>query len=135
MRYRRLSYRYRELRSRSGSQALNEFWEGRLLVTFAQPQWRPSTDLFETPKAVIIKAEVAGMAEDDFEITLYDDAIIIEGVRHCDPVGENSRFHAVEVKYGPFRIEVPLIHAIDRDQVTARYDRGFLYITLPKLEG
>lgn len=68
MRYRWLRYPYAETVSRSGPQLLiGDLWSRHLPVTLAQPQWRPSTDLYETPTAVIVKVELAGMKEEDFE--------------------------------------------------------------------
>jgi HSP20 family protein len=42
------------------------------------------------------------------------------------------RYHASGVRYGPFRAEIYLPLAIDPERVTAQYDRGFLYVTLPR---
>lgn len=134
MRYRRLSYRYAEVVSRIGPQPPGNLWSVRLPVTLARPQWQPPADLYETPTALIVKAEVAGMSDEDFEITLYDDALVIEGVRSWELPDGETHFHAVEVRYGPFRLEVPFRVAIDRDRVEARYERGFLSVTLPKVE-
>lgn len=135
MRYRWLRYRYAETVSRSGPQLLiGDLWSLQLPVTLAQPQWRPSTDLYETPTALIVKIELAGMNEEDFEITLYDDTLVISGTREWQLPEDKTQFHVVEVHYGPFQIEVPLQVAIDREGVEARYDRGFLYITLQKAE-
>ncbi len=134
MRYRKLSYRYAEVVSRVKSQKLGVFWSDRLPVSLAQSQWRPAADLHETPTALIIKAELAGMAEEDFDITLYNDALTIEGVRQWEQLEEQTQFHSVEVHYGHFHLQVPFSIIIDRDRVEARYDRGFLYITLPKAE-
>lgn len=135
MRYRRLSYRYAEVASKVGSQILADFWSDRLSVALTQAQWRPAADLYETSGALIVKAELAGMVEEDFEITLYHDVLVIEGVRPWQPLEEETQFHVVAIHYGSFRLEVPLLIPLDRDRVEARYERGFLYITLPKAEG
>lgn len=134
MRYRRLSYRYTQVISTPAPGLLGDPWSTRPPMPFAGPQWRPPADLYETATELILKAEVAGMAEEDFDIALYDDALVIEGIRPWDQIDTETQFHAVEVRYGPFRLEVPLRVAIDRDRVEARYERGFLCVTLAKAE-
>ena len=132
MRYRRFTYRYAEIVAASGPQLLGEAWSLRQPVVLARPQWRPPADLYETADSLVVKVEVSGMDEEDFDVAIYPDALLIEGVRRCDlPPGE-MRYLAAEVRYGPFRLEVPLPTDVDREGVAARYDRGFLYVMLPK---
>jgi HSP20 family molecular chaperone IbpA len=131
MRCRLIRYRYTEV-VREGSMV--ELWGSSRSLAPTRLQWRPPLDIYETAGELTVKVEAAGLSEEDFEITLYEDALVIEGVRSWPQSAEEVRFHAVEVQYGPFRIEVPVRIAIDRDRVSARYDLGFLYVTLPRTE-
>jgi HSP20 family molecular chaperone IbpA len=133
MRYRLIRYRYAEVVQDAAPQPLEDLWGSRRRVMLARPQWRPPVDLYETEEGLIVKVEVAGLREEDFEITLYDDTLVIEGVRSWR-LSDAARFHAMEVRYGPFRVEVPVLPNIDREQVGARYELGFLCVTLPKME-
>ena len=38
--------------------------------------WMPPTDVFETEDAIVIRVEIAGMKEDDFEISLATNELI-----------------------------------------------------------
>lgn len=134
MRYRWIGYRYTEVVGERGTSLFEDLWTARLPSLLSQPQWRPAVDLYETPENLIVKAEIAGLSDDDFEITLYDDALVIEGVRPWRLTEKAARFHAAEVRYGPFHLEVPITTAVDRERVRAKYDAGFLSIWLPKLE-
>lgn len=133
MRYRRFSYRYTEVH-RIGSSLVDDPWKGRVPLFAARPQWRPPFDLYETGAALSVKVEVAGMDEEDFEITLYDDILVVEGVRPWKHSDKETRFFTVEIHYGPFRLEVPVPIGIDREHVTAQYEKGYLLISLPKAE-
>jgi HSP20 family protein len=44
------------------------------------------------------------------------------------------RYHAAEIRYGPYRLEVSLPSEIDCQAVAAQYQGGFLSVTLPKVE-
>jgi HSP20 family protein len=92
--------------------------------------WRPPTDVYETEDGTVVKIEVAGMNPDDFTISFINRTLIIRGVRQ--DVEEKQSFHRLEIPYGEFQIEVLLADRYDSNKIQARYDRGFLYVTLPK---
>jgi len=131
MRYRSIRYRYAEVSGRIGPEPLGQLWVTRI-IPLARPQWRPPVDYSESGAALSVKIDVAGISEEDLEITLYDDTLVVEGVRSWEVPAEQTRFHAVEIRYGPFRLEVPVIAPVDRNNVTARYEKGFLIVHLPK---
>jgi HSP20 family protein len=134
MQYRRISIRYSQIVAGPGLEPLGDPWRARPPAPLAEPQWRPPADLYETATALVVKAEVGGMDEEDFRLTLYDDALVVEGTRPWEGPTGATCFHAVEVRYGPFRLVVPLPASVDRERVAARYERGFLSVTLPKAE-
>jgi HSP20 family protein len=92
--------------------------------------WRPPTDVFETDANIVVKVEVAGMAEDDFTITFADHNLVVAGVRR-DPSAKLG-YHQMEIPYGEFRTEVYVSEAIDVDGIEASYRDGFLLVTLPR---
>lgn len=92
--------------------------------------WRPPTDVYETSDSIVVKVEVAGMAEDDFAITFSERKLIITGIRR-DPTAKLG-YHQMEIPYGEFRTDVYLPEEIDIDGIEAFYESGFLSVTLPK---
>jgi HSP20 family protein len=96
--------------------------------------WRPLADIRESAEMVMVKIELAGMKEEEIDVTLYEDALVVSGERHEEPEhNENVYYHEAQIRYGPFRIEVLLLLPIDREGVKARYENGFLWVDLPKL--
>jgi HSP20 family molecular chaperone IbpA len=94
--------------------------------------WRPPTDVYETDSYVVIKVEIAGMDEGDFDISLDTKKLIITGVRH-DPAAKLA-YQQMEVLYGQFETDVYLPWAIDEDGIEATYRTGFLSVLLPKAQ-
>jgi HSP20 family protein len=131
MRYRRVSYRYAEVVRSVGLRPLGDLWQVLALRALADTVWRPPADIYETPDALYVRAELAGVSDDDVEVALYADTLVIEGVRQNEPLPKGSRYHCAEIRYGPFRIEVPLPYPVDADRATAHYERGFLTVQLP----
>jgi HSP20 family protein len=96
-------------------------------------QWRPASDIHETPAAILVKMELAGVREEDIEITLYEDALVVTGKRDDDAVHDaDVWYHEAQIRYGPFRAEILLPSPVQREHIEARYENGFLRVTLPK---
>jgi HSP20 family protein len=92
--------------------------------------WCPPTDVYETDDHVIVKVEIAGMAEQDFAISLDANRLTVNGIRH-DP-GAKLGYQQMEIPYGHFETHVHLPRGIDMDDIEATYQQGFLMIRLPK---
>jgi HSP20 family protein len=93
--------------------------------------WRPAADVSESADRVEVIVDLAGVDEDDVEIQLFEDALVIEGVRRL-PGSRRGMYHAAEIRHGPFRLEVRLPARADADRVEASYERGLLTVSLPK---
>ena len=103
---------------------------GRWLPMRESRLWRPPTDVYETDSHVVVKVEIAGMTEDDFDISLTNRRLTISGFRQ-DPA-DKLAYQQMEIAYGQFRTQVYLPWPIEEDDVEATYKDGFLQITLPK---
>ncbi|RIK43917.1 MAG: heat-shock protein Hsp20 [Chloroflexi bacterium] len=112
---------------------------GRPLQTRSEhgsaPAWRPPIDVYETNDALIVLAEIAGLSEAAFEVSIDDATLSISGERlpACDD--ERRSTHEMNLSYGPFAADVYLPFAVDPQAVTATYERGLLKVTLPRLAG
>jgi HSP20 family protein len=139
MRYRYVTYRYAD----GSQQQLERHYRQLLQDALRQSQhailqrsvtWRPLADIHESAEMMTVKIELAGMREEDIEVTLYEDALVVSGIRNDDHVhGENLYYHEAQIRYGAFRVEVFIPSPIDREEVKARYENGFLWVDLPKL--
>jgi HSP20 family protein len=139
MRYRHVTYRYTD----GSQQQLERHYRQLLQEALRQSQeaiaqrsvaWRPLADIHESAESMTVKIELAGMSEEEIEVTLYEDALVVSGERHDDHEhGENLQYHEAQIRYGPFRLVVLVPSPVDREAVKARYENGFLWVDLPKL--
>jgi HSP20 family molecular chaperone IbpA len=132
MRYRRLSYRYTMVMRSGQTWPPGDPWAGDRLRLLVETRWRPDADTYETVAAIEIVVDLAGVDEDDFEVQLFEDALVVEGRRQLPACEGEAVYHAANVRQGPFRVELPLPAPVDAERVEAHYDRGLLRITLPK---
>lgn len=122
-----LDHHYRELRSAM-------FHLGQQ-YGYLQPGavWRPAMDIHETADAVLVKIDLAGMAEEDIEILLYPNAIVVTGERTDDSDSdEETYYHEAQIRYGPFRADAYLSTPVQTELASAVYQNGMLRITLPR---
>ena len=98
--------------------------------TVRSSAWSPPTDVYETEDLIIVRVEVAGMRDEDFEIALEDGFLIISGTRPDVP--ERRAYQQMEIRFGKFSTAVGLPGPVDVDKSHAEYEDGFLTITLPK---
>ena len=138
LRYQHVTYRYRDGSQKQREQHYRQLFNDALRqsqqsMLHPSTTWRPLADILESTDVMTVKVELAGMKEEEIEVTLYEDALVISGERRDGHEGQSNLYHEAQIRYGPFRLEVYLPYPIQREQVAARYENGFLWVDLPKL--
>jgi HSP20 family protein len=93
--------------------------------------WSPPTDLYETEENCVIKVEVAGMRDEDFEVAFENNVLMIRGQRFDQ--NEKRAYHQMEIRFGRFEIAVEIPVVVDIEKANADYKDGFLVVRLPKV--
>jgi len=93
----------------------------------------PAIDMAEDDKAVTLRVDVPGLDPKNLDVEVSDGALTIRGSRQ-DEWSDNSRgVFRRERTAGSFARSVPLPPYVDPDRVEARYDKGTLTLTVPKI--
>jgi HSP20 family protein len=92
--------------------------------------WSPAVDVFEVDNFFVVRMEIAGMNESDFQISISQQTITITG--HRSDRSERKAFHQMEIFFGEFRAEVVITPQFVTEGAEANYSDGFLQIILPK---
>ena len=97
--------------------------------------FRPNVDCFHTddPHELTVVVELSGVDPETVDVVVGERALVIRGER-LRPKAEGRHYEQVEIEYGPFQRRVRLAENVDPDRAHARYERGFLTITLPVAE-
>jgi len=101
---------------------------------FAAGAAMPFVDVVDKEKELLVKAELPGMNEDEIEVNLSDTTLTISGEKkeeHQEGEEKGNRFVS-ERLYGSFQRSFPIPEGIDREKITAHFDKGVLTLTLPK---
>jgi HSP20 family protein len=94
--------------------------------------WSPPTDVYETEDAFVVKVEVAGIREQDFEVAVEDNILMISGYR--PDLNERRAYYQMEIRSGKFEVAIEMPAPIMLDAAVAEYKDGFLMINLPKAD-
>ena len=62
--------------------------------------WSPPTNVYETEEAYVVRVEIAGMREEDFEILLENNTLLISGSR--PDLTERRAYQQMEIRFGKF---------------------------------
>ena len=92
--------------------------------------WSPPTDMYETEAGFVVRVEIAGMREEDFEVAVENKVLLISGNR--PDLNERRAYHQMEIRFGKFEIAVEIPIPIEIEGSVAEYKDGFLLIHLPK---
>jgi HSP20 family protein len=94
----------------------------------------PSIIVSANDDQLVTRAEVPGMKLDDFDISVSNDVLTIQGTRATGQGLEGGRYHRRERTTGDFSRTVRLPADVDGDRAEASYVAGVLVISLPLRE-
>ncbi len=121
----------------------DRLWHGGLMRPFdwRLPEWTslaagalPRVDIVEEDDAVIVRAELPGVAKDALDVSLTEDRLTIKGETHKAQEAKGEVFRS-ERYHGSFSRTIALPTAVRGDDAKAAFTDGILEIRLPKAEG
>ncbi|MBI5118188.1 Hsp20/alpha crystallin family protein [Candidatus Poribacteria bacterium] len=90
----------------------------------------PRVEILEQGDAVVLRAEMPGIAKEDFEINVEGDELTIRGKRKT--IDSRLRLVYAESDQADFARTFALGHELDTSKVDAKVDRGVLTLTIYK---
>jgi HSP20 family protein len=98
----------------------------------AKLEWAPSTDISETDKEYLVRAELPAVKKEDVKVTIDSGMLKIEGERKQKKEEKNEKFHRVESYYGSFQRQFSLPDNIDSNTIRCESQDGVLTVHIPK---
>ncbi|HEV8367408.1 MAG TPA: Hsp20/alpha crystallin family protein [Pyrinomonadaceae bacterium] len=96
--------------------------------------WAPSVDIYENKDQIVLEAELPGMKQEDFDLSIENNLLTLRGERRFEKTDESDNYHRVERSYGSFTRSFTLPQTVSGDEAKAEYSNGVLRVTLPKRE-
>jgi len=104
------------------------------MVRFSPRTWQPAVDVYETDEDVVVLVELAGIEQDEIEVSVQNNALMVRGERRDIKQGVKRTYFQMEILWGPFERSIALPANVDIERINAFYDVGFLEVVLPKLK-
>lgn len=93
----------------------------------------PPASIYETDDAVVVSADMPGVAAENVDITVEDNVLTLRGTSD-DQAPEGMSLVYGEYETGDYHREFSLSSKIDVDGIEAKMDGGVLTLTLPKVQ-
>lgn len=93
-----------------------------------------TVDVFQTENDIMIQAIVAGVKENDLDISITQDMITIRGERENKTETIKEDYYYQELYWGAFSRSILLPQEINPDEAEANLKNGVLTIKLPRLD-
>lgn len=118
---------------REMNRVFEDLWRGFDLAPFESAgSYAPRLDVSETEEEVRITAEMPGLEEKDFELSVTGDQLLLRGEKREERESKGEAYHRLERAYGSFQRVVELPCEVEADKAKASYHQGVLSVTLPK---
>jgi HSP20 family protein len=95
-------------------------------------KFTPAFDVRETRDAYVFEADLPGISEDDFEVSVSGKRLSVSGKRESARRGENEKYSCAERAYGTFERSFTLSDDAEPEQVNAEFRDGVLQIQIAK---
>jgi HSP20 family protein len=93
-----------------------------------------TVDVFQDGDDIVIQSTIAGVSQEDIDISITNDMVTIKGRRTPDMKIRSDNYFYRELYWGPFSRSIILPEDIDADSAKASMRNGLLTIRMPKLD-
>jgi len=123
--------------SRQANKFMEQFQKGYF---YPSESWTPNVNLYETAASYLVCVDLAGVDKEKIDVEVADQRLKLRGARAVPSFwGPNSeghekvRVHLMEIDHGGFTREVEIPADADRQNISASYRNGLLWIEIPKV--
>ena len=110
----------------------DEMWRGFGSAPSAPAGFSPRIDVSDNEKELKVTAELPGLEEKDFDVSLDGDVLTLSGEKKTEHEEEREGWRHVERTSGSFHRALRIPFEVDPDAVEASFAKGVLTVTLPK---
>ena len=94
----------------------------------------PVADLIDKKDALLIRAEIPGVAKDNIKVNVMEDRVDVSARLERKKEEKEENYYCYERTYGAWQRSFSLPEKVKSERAKAKYKDGVLEITLPKIE-
>ena len=99
-----------------------------------QKPFMPATDIYQTNKAVVVEAPLAGVRPENVSVSIEKGILTIQGHSQKAREVDEKNYYRKEVRSGSFFRQLVIPAPVLEDKIEAEFNDGILKITCPKAE-
>jgi HSP20 family protein len=107
-------------------------WAFRSAFAQRRDSLKPAVDILEKDHNFIIRTELPGITEKDFDISIEGRTLTIKAEKKMELEKSGYTYHQVEGFYGPYTRSFDLPDTVDAENISASYNNGVLMLTIPQ---
>ena len=112
--------------------AMNQIFDGTRLP--GQSATYPPVNLWVAEDGIVMTTELAGLTEQDIELTVKEKVLTIRGTFPETQSGDDIVWHRHERVNGGFLRSIELPFRVDPDLINARFENGVLTVEMQRPE-
>ncbi len=102
--------------------------------SFSQASLDLAVDLFEEKGNLVARMHIPGMNAEDIKVSVDGERYLsIRADRNEEKEEKEKHYYSKEIRHGSFERVVRLPKDVDKEKITASYEKGVLTVTLPEL--
>ena len=94
----------------------------------------PAINIWEKDDSIIVTTELPGIDPEKIDISVTGSTLTLSGTSEADPIKEGETYLRQERELGSFKRNFKLPFKVDSKKIEARYEKGILHVTLPRLK-
>lgn len=114
---------------------LTAFWPrelfSRLREGGSMAEWSPRCDVTEGDDAIVVHAELPGVAAEDMEVSVADSRLIVRGEKRQEKKEEEGGRSYSERFFGSFERTIAIPAGVDQSKIEAKLKDGVLEVHVP----
>lgn len=118
--------------------AVDRLFEDSIITPGRAVATMPKVDIKDKKEAIVVRAELPGIAEEDVNVEILDNVITISGEKKDEkespPAGGDKGYYYKESHSGAFSRSFTLPSDVKAEKAIAEMKNGVLTITVPKIE-
>ena len=102
--------------------------------TFSSAAHDLAVDLFEEKGNLVARMHIPGMNAEDIKVSVDDERYLsIRAERSEEKEEKEKHYYSKEIRHGSFERMLRLPKDVDKEKITASYEKGVLTVTLPEV--
>ena len=98
------------------------------------PQDYPAVNIWEKDGNAVVTAELPGIDPEKMDISVLGDTVTLSGTALQETFTQGETYVRQERGIGRFKRNIQLPFQVNPQAVEARYDKGILMVTLPRIK-